>query len=378
MLEAFKDLPIAAVSFLVASFLPRLGYRRAMALGCVVVGLACAAMPVFPSFDTAKLLFAAIGVSFALVKVSVYSTIGLVASDRKAHASLTNTVEGLFMVGVLGGYWLFASFIDPADPGGPAWLRVYWLLAGLSALTAAVVLFTPLDETGARAEAPVGALKDFAAMVGLLARPLVLVFVISAFLYVLIEQAVGTWLPTFNREVLGLPSAMSVQAASIFAAALAVGRLLGGAVLSRVDWFPVLAGCVIAMGALVLLTLPLARDVVVHADAGWLQAPAAAWLLPLVGLFLAPIYPALNSAMLSALPRHRHAAMTGLLVVFSALGGSTGSLVTGAVFAAYGGERAFTLSVAPMAALLVALWMFRRLTAGAAPDADKPKTAALA
>ena len=32
-LEAFKDLPIAATSFLLASLLPRLGYRRAMILG---------------------------------------------------------------------------------------------------------------------------------------------------------------------------------------------------------------------------------------------------------------------------------------------------------------------------------------------------------
>ncbi len=30
ILEAFKDLPIAIVSFFVASFLPRLGYKKAM------------------------------------------------------------------------------------------------------------------------------------------------------------------------------------------------------------------------------------------------------------------------------------------------------------------------------------------------------------
>ena len=30
ILEAFKDLPIAIVSFLIASFLPRIGYKKAM------------------------------------------------------------------------------------------------------------------------------------------------------------------------------------------------------------------------------------------------------------------------------------------------------------------------------------------------------------
>src|SRR3546814_8209584 len=44
ILEAFKDLPIAAMSFLLASLLPRFGYRRAMILGAAMVGLACLAL----------------------------------------------------------------------------------------------------------------------------------------------------------------------------------------------------------------------------------------------------------------------------------------------------------------------------------------------
>src|SRR3546814_14919016 len=88
---------------------------------------------------------------------------------------------------------------------------------------------------------------------------------------------------------------------------------------------------------------------------GWLSAPLAAYILPLVGLFLAPIYPAINSAMLSSLPKPDHAAMTGLRVVFSALGGTTGSFITGQVFAAFDGQTAFYLSIAPMGLLLGSL-----------------------
>src|SRR3546814_3185163 len=50
-----------------------------------------------------SLLFVSIGTGFAIVKVSVYTLIGLLTDDEKQHASLTNTIEGLFMVGVLGG-----------------------------------------------------------------------------------------------------------------------------------------------------------------------------------------------------------------------------------------------------------------------------------
>ena len=68
-LEAFKDLPIAVASFLVASTLPRLGYRRAMMLGLALVALACAGMPLLKSFWATKLLFVTVGVSLALVNV---------------------------------------------------------------------------------------------------------------------------------------------------------------------------------------------------------------------------------------------------------------------------------------------------------------------
>lgn len=359
ILEAFKDLPIAITSFLVASFLPRLGYRRAMIVGTGMVALACLAMPLVPTFAMVKLFFAITGIAFALVKVSVYSTIGLITANNAQHASMTNLVEGMFMVGVLSGYWIFGAFIDSANPASLAWVDVYWVLAAMSAAIVLLLAVTPLDETGAVRVASSPA-QDFAAMLKLVARPLVVVFVISAFLYVLIEQAIGTWLPTFNREVLHLPAAMSIQAASIFAAALAIGRLSASAILTRVGWYPLVNACIVAVAALVLISIPMTEGLRPDAGIGWMTAPAAAYILPLIGLFLAPIYPAINSAMLSALPKADHAAMTGLLVVFSALGGTTGSFITGHAFEAFGGQTAFTLSVVPMGLLLVSLAGFRR------------------
>lgn len=364
VLEGFKDLPIAIVSFLVASWLPRFGYKRAMLAGFALVALASTAMPLLPGFATAKLLFLCVGVSFALVKISVYSTIGLITSGSNQHASLMNTIEGFFMVGVLAGYWLFSAFVDPANPANLSWLNVYWVLAGLSAaniLLLATTRFPPIERR--TADTP-GMAREFAAMIALAWKPMVAVFLISAFLYVLIEQGVGTWLPTFNNEVLDLPEAMSIQATSIFAAALAIGRLSAGALIARLDWYRVLNVCVLAMGVLVVLTLPMAAAATHGEDITWFNAPPAAYIFPLVGLFMAPIYPAINSVILSALPRDRHAAMAGLIVVFSALGGTTGSLITGLTFANFGGQTAFYLSLIPMAGILAALYGLKRLTAG--------------
>ncbi len=366
VLEAFKDLPIAAVSFLVASFLAWLGYKRALMAAFALVAIACAAMPLAPAFATAKLLFFAVGVSFALVKVSVYALIGLVTDSAKEHASLLNFLEGFFMIGVLAGYWLFAAFIDPAQPGSPAWLNVYWPLSALAAANIALVAFTAFPAPPKAPERRTIA-GEFGAMARLAWRPAVLSFVVAAFLYVLIEQGVGTWLPTFNKEVLHLPAAMSVQATSLFAAALAAGRLGAGVLLARVEWSAVLIACILAMGALILLTVPATRGLEPQSAISWSTAPFAAFMLPMIGLFLAPIYPAINSVVLNSLPKERHAPMAGLIVVFSALGGTTGSFITGRVFAAFDGQTAFLLSLAPMGGLLAAIVLLKRLTAPAEP-----------
>lgn len=362
VLEGFKDLPIAVVSFVVASFLPRVGYRRAIMIGLVVVTFACLSMPVLPSFLTTKVLFMAIGVSFALIKVSVYSTVGLITRDAKEHAGLMNTVEGVFMVGVLSGYWVFGHFIDSENVTSLAWLDVYWVLALLCSVNFLVLLVTPLDESGARREDAPNLLAEFGAMLALVIRPLVYIFVISAFLYVLIEQSIMTWLPTFNNEILKLPTAMSVQAASIFAGCLAIGRLGAGRILHKVNWYPFVNFCLVTVILMIILTLPLTTDIVLQENVSWLNVPVAAYVFPAIGLFMAPIYPAINSVMLSSLPKHQHSPMTGLIVAFSALGGTTGSMITGFVFGKFSGQTAFYLSLVPLTIILVMLYLFRQET----------------
>lgn len=366
ILEAFKDLPIAIVSFFVASFLPRLGYRKAMMVGFAVVAIACVSMPLLPGFDTTKLLFLAVGASFALIKVSVYSTIGLLTENSNQHASLLNMIEGFFMVGVLTQYLLFSAFIDSANVTSLAWLNVYWVLAIIC--VANFVLLAMVDYPEAVLVSETQSLaSDFKDMASLIWKPIVLIFLGSAFLFVLIEQAIGTWLPTFNNEVLHMPQAMSVQVAGIFAASAAIGRFGAGALLKKIDWYWLLNFCIIAMAILIVLALPLANGLTPNPDMTWLTAPVAAYVIPLIGLFLAPIYPAINSVILSALPKGYHAAMAGLIVVFSALGGTTGSLVTGQIFGAFDGITAFYFSLVPIAGLLIILFFFRRLNLKSSP-----------
>jgi len=359
VLEGFKDLSIAIMSFVVASFIPRLGYKLAMLLALIVVATACFSTAVISEFYMFKVLFAAVGCGFAVVKVSVYSIIGQVTEDANSHSSLLNTIEGIFMVGVLSGYWIFTAFIDPFDSN--AWLNVYYVLAALTLLVVVSVLIAPI-KPAIKGQNSNSGWNDFIAMLKLTYQPLVLIFIISAFLYVLIEQGVGTWLPTFNNQVLQLPVAISIQLASIFAAALAFGRLVAGQVLKHIHWFVVLSCCLVAMAALIIITLPLTENLPKSEVNSLFDAPLAAFVLPLIGFFMAPIYPVLNSVMLSALQKHQHAAMTGLIVVFSALGGTTGSVITGYVFEHFSGQHAFYLSLVPISLIFISVIIFKKRT----------------
>jgi len=360
VLEAWKDLSIAVASFLLASWIPRFGYKNAMIAGLVVIIIGSIMMPLFGGFAMSQLLFAMVGVSFALIKISVYSTVSLITEDANDHASFMSILEGFFMVGVLGGFWLFGWFIDLAGRyDSITWLDTYWVLAAIGGFALTLLISTGLDESSIKTET--GSPKqDFYDMIGLIKYVVVIFFIIGAFFYVYIEQAINTWLPTFNFQVLQLPDAISVQITSIYAGALAAGRLLGGYVMKRVHWFYVLQACIIMGIVLVLLVLPLTIGIEEGSVTGWSDVPIAAYIFPAIGLFLAPIYPTLCSSILSALPKNRQSGMTGLIVIFSALGGTSGSIVTGFLFGRLDGQTAFYFTLVPLILLFLILIPYRR------------------
>jgi fucose permease len=362
ILEGFKDLPIAIFSFLIASFLPKVGYKKAMLIALFLVMITTFIMPFANEFWFFKMQFFVVGVSFALIKVSVFATIGLITDTEKDHSSFMSILEGTFMIGVLLGNLLFSLFIDDADPKSSHWLNVYWILGVLSALAFLLLLFTKLDEKGSKIEGRTST-DDFLEMLKMIIMPLVLIFVISVFLYVLIEQSFQTWTPTFYKDILHVPASMSIQAGAILAGAFAIGRFAAGYALKKINWIKVVTICIVMSATVVLITIPLTHHMVENANISWLNAPFVVYLFPIMGIFLSPIYPAINSVILSSLPKHMHSSMSGLIVVFSALGGTTGSIITGHVFDWFDGQTAFYFSLIPMFLLLISLQIFNKKNA---------------
>jgi fucose permease len=359
VLEAFKDLPIALVSFLVASFLPRFGYKRAMLTALVIVFFGCLQMIFGNSFLYTKVLFLTIGVSFALIKLSVYSLIGILTDSKKGHASMMSSIEGFFMVGIAFAYFLFPAFYSEDEN---SWLNVYYLLCGLISVSFIFLLFSKVEyevePTGSNLK------DDLKESVKLIIVPLVLVFIISAFLFVMIEQGIMTWLPTFNKKIFNFSSVLSVQMASILALSLALGRFIAGFLTKYMNWVYLVIVCVVVSGGILIYVLPqlqVSLETVQEINS-IVDVPMLGFILPLIGLFIAPIYPLLNSTVLSSLPKSLHSPMSGLIIIFSALGGTIGSRVVGELFESIGGANAFYFLLIPMGLLIIFVLLIDRMS----------------
>ncbi|MBT8304169.1 MAG: MFS transporter [Bacteroidia bacterium] len=360
VLEAFKDLPIAVVSFLVASFLPRFGYKKAMLTGLAIVFFGCLYMIFGNTFFHTKILFMSIGVSFALIKLSVYSLIGIITHSKKEHSSLMSSIEGFFMVGIALAYFLFPAFYSDTNENG--WLNVYYVLMVLIAVSFIFLLFSKVEY---EVEAIGTNLKeDLLYSLKLIIVPLVLVFLASAFFFVMIEQGIMTWLPRFNEKIFMFSESLSVQMAVIFALSLALGRFVAGYLTKKMSWVFLVIVCVIISGGILLAVLPqLKVDAEALSEITTLKdVPFLGYILPLIGLFIAPIYPLLNSTVLSSLPKSLHSPMSGLIIIFSALGGTLGSRIVGELFESIGGANAFYFLLIPMTLLIVFVLLIDRLS----------------
>lgn len=354
-LEGFKDLSIAAASLILASYIPRIGYRRSMLVGLLAVALASVAVAVVPAFWVTPVLYATIGISFALMKGAVYSTVGLIVDGQKEHTSLMNVLEGVFQVGALAGPLLFSV----AFGMGASWRTTYWGIAALASLAFLLMLTTRLDEreVGSHPEQ-----AGFVEMLKLLRLPAVWVFVACAWLYVMIEQSFGTWMPTFHERIFGLSPAAAAGLLSVYAGSIAASRFLMGFLARRFAWLPIqltlLAGAFVLTVFVLVSTAGGGRSASAPVE-GW---PSLALAFAVVGFFIGPIYPTIVSIVLSRLDKPRHPAMTGLIIIFSALGGTTGSFIVGFISRSFSTHDAFFYPLVPMVLLGALLIPYRRLT----------------
>jgi fucose permease len=283
--------------------------------------------------------------------------IGLITNSDKEHKSVLSSIESFFMIGIASGFIAFPLFYSDTDPN--AWLRIYLVLAALIAVSFLILLFSKFN---IQYQIPGTNIKDdFIEMIKLLKRPLVLVFAIAAFMYVMTEQGIMSWLPTFNQKVLLLPEKLSVTMAVILMLSIALGRYICSLLVKRMSWIVLLCSCLAGAALMVLFVLPQTQNMPQLEIHSLGDVPVIAYVFPLIGFFLAPIYPLVNSFVLSSTEKVYHSPMASLLVFFSAVGGTLGSRLVGYLFKNIGGQKAFYFSLVPMAILFICILFFSKM-----------------
>ena len=364
-LEAFKDVSIMIGAFILASFIPSFGYKKSLIVGIGLELIGCVLFGMFPSLFVARIFFMLCGVGFALIKTTVYASVGLFIEDPSKHASFFSLLEGIFMGGVLTGMWIYSFFVGLGN-----WATAFWFFGGLCLLNVIVVLVVKLDESKIQHEksSPKEELKrDISGMFSLFKQLTVWVFIFMAFFYVFIEQGVTTWLPTYNNHILHISNELSIQVASLFPATLCIGRFAGALIMKKVKWVTLMFFALIVCFIIFIVAIIMSTHM--HHNGGdvtvWSQLPIAAYLIPLAGLLVAPIYPTICSSIVSAQPVKIHSSMAGIILLFSALGGTIGSRIVGSLFDTFGGLTAIKAPLIPIVIIFLLLIPYYRMVSKA-------------
>ena len=338
-LESYQNLTQVFLSFIAFSVLLNLGYKRAMVIMLTLMSLLCIAMPFLNYFWILRVYLVFLGFALVFLKIGVYSSVGLVTNSQKSHAFFVAIVETTWMVGSVIGMWVLSFFLHQIS-----WLYAFWVFAVIGFVNVGLWLITPLNEESLNVEKSKKIGQQLGDIWQLCKSKLIISFIVIFFIAGLVEQGINAWLPAFYSSVISLPSNYSVQLASLLLLSMALGRVIVIFLLNYIRWDKILL-IFYSCGAIFLIIM---LSLVKHSNGveitSWADVPLVALLFPLIGLFIAPTSPLLNSTILSTFPKAKHTLVMTIITIFGALTGSIAARLLGELFDWFGGIQAFQLT----------------------------------
>ena len=179
-----------------------------------------------------------------------------------------------------------------------------------------------------------------------LLRPHFLLFYAIVFLIVFAEQIFNSWLPTFYKKNLNTNSFFALQSSAFLALFSFAGRLIASKVTEKITPLRYFYFCLSMSIVLLFISHFLgynSRD----------NVTILVFLFPLVGIFLAPLYPLLNSKFLSHYSEKVVGKIVSVIILATSLGGSIGSISTSYVFQKNFGNYYILFATIPLILILV-------------------------
>lgn len=316
-LESFKDIPIAFISLFVVNFISKIGAKKALILALTIVGICSLILPFVEVFWFYKLWFAIIGTCFAIGKICVFGIIRNNISDEKSLAKTMNNVEASFMIGIFvvntGFGWLISSQYSQF------WKFGFLSISVLSAIT--IFLFSRLKISEPIKEEKVNIIEDLSGFI----NRLVIIFLAVIFSIVFVEQSFNSWLPSFYKNHLKVNSFFALQASSFLALFSYIGRTVTANIIQR---FSLSKYYILCLSLIIFVLIIIAGIQFLDMD----NSKILLYLFPVIGLFLSPLYPVINSKMIAQIDKTKANLFTSLIVIFSSLGSSVSSIIMSILF----------------------------------------------
>ena len=301
-----QALGLMVASLAVGPLLDTQGDKIGLVLGLICIAVALFVLPKSRGYGSIVFLLFLLGVGGGIVVTGANALSSAASPEHRATA--LNLVNLFFGLGGLATPFISANLFKQN------WVRLCYTVASVTVITLVFQAITPMP-------APAGSAGFLLADVGpLLGKPLLLLSGLFLFLYVGCEVGVWNWLPR-HLIAQGIPESKALNILSLgFALGLLVGRVAVSPILIHVPAADVTLASSIAMAITTFLMLRTNKPV------------AAAVLVFLAGLAMAPVFPTTLAIVGTAFPR-----MTGTAIGFAITCGWAGLAVSSRIIGAIAG-----------------------------------------
>jgi len=291
-------------SLAVGPLLDDVGKKAGLILGLVLIAVVLFALPRSTGFRSVVFLLFVLGMGGGIV---VTGANALTSDVGVAHRAVALNMVNLFFG--LGG--LATPFIS-ANLFKRDWIRLCYTVAGLTIVTLII-------QTVVHMPPPTGAGRFIFSNAGpVLGRPLL--FLLGAFLFLYVGCEVGVWNWLVRHLIAqGVPESRALNILSLgFALGMLIGRVAVAPILTHVSPIQVTLGASIAMAIATFLMLRVHKPF------------AAAALVFLAGLSMAPVFPTTLAITANAFPNMTGTAL-GIVITFGWAGLAISSRIIGSI-----------------------------------------------
>ncbi|GGP03389.1 hypothetical protein GCM10010992_11590 [Cloacibacterium rupense] len=287
-----------------------------------------------------KIWFVLIGISFSIGKICVFSIIKNISDSEKEFSKIMSRTEAAFMLGVFIVNIEFALILN--SDYKDYWKFGFWLVGFISSWAAFQFYLLdeqkllPINDSKEKEKIDFSILFDYKS----------LLFFAIVIMIVFTEQIFNSWLPTFYKNTLKANSFFALQSSAFLALFSFIGRLLASKFVVKFAPLKIFFFCLISG---ILLTF---SAYVIGQDTN-IKIKILMILFPIVGVFIAPLYPMLNSKFLSKFSEKKVGKIVSIIILFTSLGGSIGSMSTAYIFQKNLGNYYLLFATIPLILILI-------------------------